>query len=104
MGTPMYAPNTISIDKLVRLIGTPKCPTLIDVRAPDEFDADPRLIPSSRQLTFEKQEVWSEIPGSHPAVVICRKVRAQAKGLRRGSEIKVSLRRCWKEGSKHGGK
>jgi hypothetical protein len=30
-GTPMHAPNTISVDKLDRLIGTPKCPTLIDV-------------------------------------------------------------------------
>jgi hypothetical protein len=29
----MYAPNTISLEKLVRLIGTPKCPTLIDLRA-----------------------------------------------------------------------
>ena len=41
----MAAPNTISIDKLVRLIGTPKCPVLVDVRAQDDFDADPHLIP-----------------------------------------------------------
>jgi len=68
----MSAPNTISIEKLDRLIGTPKCPTLIDVRAQDEVGVTPHLIPSSRHLTFEKQEVWSEIPGSHPAVVICQ--------------------------------
>jgi hypothetical protein len=37
----MAAPNTISIDKLVRLIGTPKCPTLVDVRPQDDFEADP---------------------------------------------------------------
>ena len=43
----MAAPNTISIDKLVRLIGTPKCPVLIDVRGQDDFEADPHLIPSS---------------------------------------------------------
>ena len=44
----MPAPNTISIDKLVRLLGTPKCPTLIDVRLDDELAAHPYLIPSSR--------------------------------------------------------
>ena len=52
----MHAPNTISVEKLVRLVGTPKCPALIDVRAEDEFDADPHLIPSSRHCTFEKLE------------------------------------------------
>jgi len=40
----MHAPKTISVEKLIRLIGTPKCPTLIDVRAQDEFDADQRQI------------------------------------------------------------
>ena len=77
----MSAPNTISIDKLVRLIGTPKCPTLIDVRAQDEVDVTPHLIPSSRHLTFEKQEVWSEIPGSHPAVVICQEGASPSQGV-----------------------
>ena len=36
----MAAPNTISIDKLVRLIGTPKCPVLVDVRGQNDFEAD----------------------------------------------------------------
>jgi len=77
----MSAPNTISIEKLDRLIGTPKCPTLIDVRAQDEFDADPHLIPSSRHSTFEKLEVCSEIPSSHPAVVICQKGTSASQGF-----------------------
>ena len=76
----MSAPNTISIEKLVRLIGTPKCPTLIDVRARGEFDADPHLIPSSRHYTFEKLEVWNEVFGSHPAVVICREGASASQG------------------------
>ena len=77
----MHAPNTISIDKLVRLIGTPKCPTLIDLRAQDEFDADPHLIPSSRHCTFEKLEVWSEVSGSHPAVVVCQEGTSVSQGF-----------------------
>jgi rhodanese-related sulfurtransferase len=77
----MPAPNTISIEKLVRLVGTPKCPTLMDVRPQPEFEADPHLIPSSRHRTFEELEVASEIPGSQPAVVICRDGSSLSQGV-----------------------
>ena len=43
----MSSINTISVDKLARLIGTPHCPVLLDVRTDEDFDADPRLIPGS---------------------------------------------------------
>jgi len=33
----MSSPNTISVDKLNRLIGLPKCPHLIDVRTDEDF-------------------------------------------------------------------
>jgi rhodanese-related sulfurtransferase len=77
----MPAPNTISIEKLVRLIGTPKCPTLIDVRPQPEFETDPLLIPSSLHRTFENLEVSSEIPGNQPAVVICREGGSLSQGV-----------------------
>jgi len=76
----MPAPNTISIEKLVRLIGTPKCPTLIDVRAEDAFDADAHLIPSSHHYTFEKLGGSSEIIG-HYAVVICQEGTSISQGV-----------------------
>jgi hypothetical protein len=50
----MSAPNIISIEKLVRLIGTPKCPILVDVRPPNIFEADPHLIPSSFHCKFDE--------------------------------------------------
>jgi hypothetical protein len=34
----MPSTTTISIDKLVRLVGTPHCPALIDVRADDDYN------------------------------------------------------------------
>ncbi len=43
----MSSINTISIDKLARLIGTPECPVIVDVRTDEDFAADPRLIPGS---------------------------------------------------------
>ena len=42
----MSSVNSIASEKLVRLIGTPKCPALVDVRADEEFSADPRLVPA----------------------------------------------------------
>ena len=43
----MSSVTTISVDKLARLIGTPKCPAVIDVRTEEDFAADPRLIPGA---------------------------------------------------------
>src|SRR3546814_1103249 len=39
--------NTISSDKLVRLVGIPSGPVVIDVRPEDEFATEPLLIPGT---------------------------------------------------------
>ncbi|HET7447705.1 MAG TPA: hypothetical protein VFJ49_07305 [Methyloceanibacter sp.] len=73
----MSAPTTISTDKLFRLIGTPKCPTLFDVRQPHEFDADPHLIPSSIHCPASELDDCPERFGGSAAIVICpRRARA----------------------------
>lgn len=46
----MPQPNLITPSQLARLIGTPDCPVLIDVRLPEDLAADPRLIPGSRPI------------------------------------------------------
>ena len=76
----MAAPNIISIDKLVRLIGTPKCPVLIDVRGQDDFDTDPHLIPSSIRLASNKLEDRPEGYGGKSAVVICQHGSSLSQG------------------------
>jgi rhodanese-related sulfurtransferase len=68
----MSAPSTISIDKLVRLIGTPKCPMLVDVRPQEDFEADPHLIPSAFHCALDKLEDRIESVGAQAAVVICQ--------------------------------
>jgi rhodanese-related sulfurtransferase len=77
----MSAPNTISLDKLHRLIGTPKCPGLIDVRSVGEFEADPFLIPSSRHINFENLQGPSEVASSMPSVVICQDGGSLSQGV-----------------------
>ncbi len=46
----MPAPDAISRDRLVKLIGTPKCPVILDVRRDAVRTGDPRLLPGARTL------------------------------------------------------
>ena len=65
--------NTISPERLARLIGTPRCPLLIDVRTDDDFANDPRLIPGSRRRSFDIAADWAHELASQSVVVICQK-------------------------------
>jgi rhodanese-related sulfurtransferase len=62
----------ISADKLNRLIGTPNCPALIDIRTDDEWAVAPLLIPSSVRRRHGDPLAWAgEIIG-RPVIVICQ--------------------------------
>lgn len=69
----MPAFGTISPEKLMRLVGTPGAPTLIDVRIADDFAADPRLIPGSSRRSHEDVADWCGTVGAGPFIVICQK-------------------------------
>ena len=62
----MPAFNAISPEQLARLIGTPACPTIIDVR-PDA----PELLPASRRYSIESITEWGSTLGTKPTVVAC---------------------------------
>lgn len=66
----MSSINSISPDKLVRLVGLPNCPALIDVRTDDDFEADPRFLPGSLRRRAETVSNWaSEFAGRSTVVV-----------------------------------
>jgi rhodanese-related sulfurtransferase len=67
----MSSINTISVEQLTRLIGTPKCPQLFDVRADDAFASDPRLIPGASRRSAQSLGVVDEALRGRSAVVIC---------------------------------
>jgi rhodanese-related sulfurtransferase len=69
----MSSVNAISADKLARLIGTPKCPVLIDVRTPEDFSADPRLIPGTIRRSHKDASEWIGDFAGRSAVVTCQK-------------------------------
>ncbi len=55
----MPSPNTITANKLNRLIGTQNAPVLIDVRIDEDFEADPRLIPTSHRHSHRDITEWA---------------------------------------------
>ncbi|RFB81202.1 chromate resistance protein ChrB domain-containing protein [Methylovirgula sp. 4M-Z18] len=49
----------IAPEKLARLIGTPKCPALLDVRAPDDSASNPSLVPGAYPCSHENVLQWA---------------------------------------------
>jgi rhodanese-related sulfurtransferase len=77
----MSSINSITSEKLARLIGTPKCPALIDVRADDDFVSDARLIPGAVRRSSASVDEWAAEFRGQPAVVICTKGLALSQGV-----------------------
>jgi rhodanese-related sulfurtransferase len=69
----MSSINSISVEKLARLVGTPACPALVDVRSSDDFDSDPRLIPGSLRRPWEDTSRWAAEFDGRTAIVICQR-------------------------------
>jgi rhodanese-related sulfurtransferase len=82
----MSSINSITADKLARLIGTPKCPALVDVRADEYFVADPRLLPGSVHRAYDAVDDWVAGLRGRSAVVICQ------DGLQLSSGVAALLR------------
>jgi rhodanese-related sulfurtransferase len=70
----MSSINTISAEKLARLVGTPNCPAIIDVRDDDDFAADPRLVPGSLRRGSAEPWRWAQdLDSANGAIVVCQK-------------------------------
>jgi rhodanese-related sulfurtransferase len=77
----MPSTTTISVDKLSRLIGTPKSPRLIDVRTDEAFAADPRLIPGAVRRPHLGVADWVADFRGQSAIVICQHGHKLSEGV-----------------------
>ena len=77
----MSSINTISPDKLARLVGTPRCPALIDVRPDEDFAADPHLVPGAGRSDHATVDEWAGRYAGRPAVVICQQGQKIGHGV-----------------------
>ena len=71
----MSALNAITPDKLLRLVGTPACPTIVDLRRPTAA-----IIPASRQLDPDAVDRWADRLRS-AVVVVCDDGRRFSPGV-----------------------
>ena len=76
----MSSINSISADKLARLIGTPKGPAIVDVRTEEDFAADPRLIPGSIRRPHADAPDWAQEFSGRSVVVVCQKGQKLSQG------------------------
>jgi len=72
--------TSITADKLARLVGTPNCPILIDVREDDALAADPRLLPGSTHRDYATASRWATEFAGRQLVVSCQKGKKLAEG------------------------
>ncbi|MEL6688989.1 MAG: chromate resistance protein ChrB domain-containing protein [Pseudomonadota bacterium] len=70
--------NEITPAALMRMIGVPGAPTLIDVCLDEDFAEDPRLIPGSRRASH--LEIVEACAGAARVVVICQKGKKLSHG------------------------
>ncbi len=68
----MSSINIIASEKLGRLIGTPNCPALVDVRTYDDCASDPRPVPGSLWRPLNLVSQWASEFRARSAIVICR--------------------------------
>jgi rhodanese-related sulfurtransferase len=62
----------------MRLIGTPEAPVVFDVRLPEDIDALPFFVPTSRVLAHGEVAGLTEPPGR--AIVVCMRGRKLSEG------------------------
>ena len=76
----MSSVNSLSIEKLARLIGTPRCPMILDVRIPEDFEADPFLVPGSVRCAHEDVPAQAAGYAGKSVVVVCQKGKKLSEG------------------------
>lgn len=69
----MASYNEISDSTLSRLIGTPACPVLLDVRIDEDFADDPRLIPGAVRTEYSTVAELAPQLRDKTVVVYCQK-------------------------------
>ena len=77
----MAAPNEITIQQLLRLIGTPNCPQIVDISINPNFADDPHQIPSaSLHLHTDLPGLATRLNGQ-PSIIICQKGIKLSQGM-----------------------
>ena len=69
----MLTPNLMSVPELYHLVGTARCPVIIDARIPEDFDDDPRMIPGAIKRDFDNISALAEEFSEEQLIIYCQK-------------------------------
>ena len=76
----MPSPNQITVAQLFRLIGTPDCPVLVDVCIDEDFNEDPRFIPTAFRHPFNDITSLAPALKGQRVAIICKKGKKISEG------------------------
>lgn len=76
----MPSPSQITVSQLSRLIGLPDAPAIVDVRTVEEFESDPRLIPTARQHGALNTPSWAQQYSGQSVIVSCQRGLTLSQG------------------------
>ncbi|MEM1234965.1 MAG: chromate resistance protein ChrB domain-containing protein [Pseudomonadota bacterium] len=77
----MPAPHEIQPKQLLRLIGIPACPVIVDVCTPEDHAADPVVVPTALRHSH------ADLPGlvarlsGRPSLIVCQKGKKLSQGV-----------------------
>ena len=77
----MPSPNEITVPQLLRLIGTPKCPAIVDISIDPDFGEDPHLIPGSFRHPHTDIAGLKQRLAGRPCIITCQKGIKLSQGL-----------------------
>ena len=86
--------NEISPKQLMRLIGTPDCPIILDVCIPEDVAENPFRIPTSVSVAHTEIDTLLPTLADHRVIVVCQKGKKLSHGtaaILRASGIKAEV-------------
>ena len=76
----MATPDAITAAQLVRLVGTPDAPLVLDVRTEEDFSTDPRSLPASVRRDHSTASSWAGDYAGRSIVVVCQRGQKLSQG------------------------
>lgn len=76
----MPSPSEITVSQLSRLIGTPACPVIVDVRIDEDVASDPTILPGAIRYPFKEVAALAPALRGRATVVYCQKGRKISQG------------------------
>jgi rhodanese-related sulfurtransferase len=77
----MPSNTEITVPQLTRLVGLPNAPTIVDARTPEDYEADPRLLPAAQRRDFRSVPAWAKDLAGRNVVVVCQKGLKLSQGV-----------------------